>query len=230
MKKTVVTLDINYPKEITDITFPCMEKYAENIGAEFLVLTERKFPDLSITQEKFQLYDLSEDYDWIIFLDADDLINPDSMDFTKIVSEDVVIVSEYLNFLKKPQFVMKNILGKYNLNIHAPFHFLCFNKLMKNVVKPYKNPEELIDYVNLNSEMICNSKDKSWHLDEFILALNIVKYGIDTISLVDDIIKPNNLNILAFDGRYLTTEQKIIKLKENVKKLKNMNKVCGVYE
>lgn len=43
MKKVLVTLDIDYPKEITDITFPYMEKYAKNIGAEFLILKERKY-------------------------------------------------------------------------------------------------------------------------------------------------------------------------------------------
>ena len=43
MKKVLVTLDINYPKEITDLTFPCMKQYAKNIGAEFIILKEKGF-------------------------------------------------------------------------------------------------------------------------------------------------------------------------------------------
>jgi hypothetical protein len=85
MKKVLVTLDINYPKEITDITFPYMKQYARNIAAEFLVLKERKYPDLPITQEKFQLYDIDADY--IIFLDADVLINPNSFNFSTLKSD-----------------------------------------------------------------------------------------------------------------------------------------------
>ena len=68
MKKLLVTLNINdYDKEITELTFPYMKEYAHNIGADFHIITERKFPNFSITLEKFQLYEISEEYDKIIF-------------------------------------------------------------------------------------------------------------------------------------------------------------------
>ena len=45
MKKLLV-LDIgDYDREITNITFPYMKQYAKNIGADFHVITQRKFPD-----------------------------------------------------------------------------------------------------------------------------------------------------------------------------------------
>jgi hypothetical protein len=43
MKKLLITFDINYTKEITDITYPYMKSYADKIGADFKIITERKF-------------------------------------------------------------------------------------------------------------------------------------------------------------------------------------------
>ena len=77
MKKLLVTLNINnYDKDITNLTFPYMRQYAQNIGADFHIINERKFPNFPLMIEEFQMYDYSSEYDWIIFLDADCLINP----------------------------------------------------------------------------------------------------------------------------------------------------------
>jgi hypothetical protein len=222
MKNLVVTLDIKYPKEITDLTFPYMQEYAKNIDADFKIITERKYPDLPIPMEKFQLYELCEYYDWTIFLDADDLINPKSVNLTKIIEKHTVIVSEYLNYKVNPQY---NI----DVKIHCPFHFLCFHKMLKNVVKPHKSPKKFLKYINLKKELIENNKDISWHLDELILSKNIVKHKIPTISLKDDIIKLYNLNILAFDGNYLNLQQKIDFIQKNIERLKTMSIIQGEY-
>ena len=56
MKKLLVTLNINdYDKEITGLTFPYMKEYAQNIGADFHVIKERKFPDFPLMLEEFQM-------------------------------------------------------------------------------------------------------------------------------------------------------------------------------
>jgi hypothetical protein len=228
MKKVLVTLDINYPKEITDLTFPSMEQYAKNIGAEFVILKERKYPNLPITQEKFQLYNVSERCDWTIFLDADCLINPNTVDLTNIVNNDIVIVSEYLN--PNNQFYSKNILEKYTLDTHFNAYCLVFSKKTRRCVKPWKNPLFFEKYIKHEKshkkyEMI-NKKvvEKKWFLDEFLISLNIIKYGISTVSIKQDLFE---LNIIAHSTG--TKEQKIIMLKENLEKLKNMNNINGVY-
>ena len=71
MKKLVITLNINnYEPNITELTLPYMRKYSEKIGADFRIITERKYPQYSLNYEKFQLYDIAADYDWTIFFDA----------------------------------------------------------------------------------------------------------------------------------------------------------------
>lgn len=207
MKNLVVTLDINYPKEITDITYPCMKEYAENINADFKIINERKNPELPVPMEKFQLYNLCKDYDWVIFLDADCLINPDTFNFTKAVEPDIIIVAEYLDILKSkdPQFKTTNVMGKYNLDLHTPFSFLVFHSSQKNVVYNWDNPLQYVTYVNETLSMKKNGKKSEWHLDEFLLSVNITRYGINTASLKDDFPRVT----VAHDGSYLTLQQKI---------------------
>jgi hypothetical protein len=203
MEKLLVTLDINYPKEITDITFPCMEQYAKNIDAEFLILTERKFPDLPITQEKFQLYDIDADY--IIFLDADALINPNSFDFSTIKS-DIIVIAEWLD---GSDFLPESPPGKNKIRIHSAF--LAFSKESKYLVKPHENPLQYISNVlNPNPE---------WQLDEYIMTLNLLEKGGNILTTKD-----NFPGIIAhIGGNNVKVEQKVKILKENLEKLKNIN-------
>ena len=208
MKKVLVTLDINYPKEITDLTFPSMEQYAKNIGAEFLILKERKFPHLPITQEKFQLYDIDADY--IIFLDADALINPNSFDFSTLKS-DIIVIAEWLD---GADFLPESPPGKNKIRIHSAF--LAFSKESKYLVKPHENPLQYIpNILNPNPE---------WHLDEYIMTLNLLENGGNILTTKEDF--PGTI---AHNGNYLTVDRKVEMLKDNLEKLNNKNIMNGVY-
>lgn len=99
MKKTLFTLNINnYEPEITALTFPLMKMYADKIGADFHIITERKltlpgacmaggFPGL----EKFQIYELGREMknEWNIFIDPDCLVHPDFFDVTALLPKDM---------------------------------------------------------------------------------------------------------------------------------------------
>ena len=197
MKKLLVTLNINdYDKDITEITFPYMREYAKNIDADFYIITERKFSNFSITLEKFQIYEISEKYDRIIFLDADCIINPKTKDLTTLIDRDRILVSSF----NPPDhhFYHKNINGEHTLKYYVPFHFLVFSKETRNCVKPYSDIANYYDYINLNSshpEMkkymslrthISDEKNKEILLDEFFLSLNIHKHCIKCASLKED--------------------------------------------
>jgi hypothetical protein len=74
------------------LTFPLLNRYAEKIGAEFRVISERKFPDWPITFEKFQIFNLGREAenDWNIYIDADALIHPETPDFTLYIPKDTI--------------------------------------------------------------------------------------------------------------------------------------------
>lgn len=92
MKKVIFTLNIDgYPHEITDLTYPLLQRYAEKIGAEFRIIRDRKFPDWPLTYEKIQIYELGRGYDWVIYFDGDALIFPDLFDVTAPLPRDTVL-------------------------------------------------------------------------------------------------------------------------------------------
>lgn len=231
MKKLLVTLNINdYDKEITDFTFPYMRQYAQNIGADFHIITERKFPDLDINFEKFQMYEFFKTYDWIIFLDADCLINPKGVDLTTLVEENRVLIAKYNS--PTHHFYPKNVEGKYNLHYYASFFFLVFHKNSRDCVKFYKNPLDYYKYINFNSTNKDFKKyfiDKNLpeikklngiFLDEFLLTLNLHRYNIKTASLQEDF---PELNIIAHTSH--KRDIKIKHLKNSMKHIKKINSI-----
>jgi hypothetical protein len=65
--------------ELCAITLPLYKRYADRIGAEFHIITERKFPDFPPNYERLQVYELGRDCDWNICLDADYIIDPEQL-------------------------------------------------------------------------------------------------------------------------------------------------------
>ena len=231
MKKLLVTLNINdYDKEITELTFPYMKEYAQNIGADFHIIKERMYPNFPLMLEEFQMYKFAEIYDWIIFLDGDCLINPKGVDVTTLVEEDRVLLARHAS--PTHHYYPDNIEGKYNLKYYAPFFFLVFHKNCRDCVKPYENPYDYYKYINLNSthpemEMYMNMRThlsekeiKGTLIDEFLLTLNLHRYNIKTASLQG--YSPCH-NIIA----HISAERdvKIKHLKDSIKQIKSINSI-----
>jgi hypothetical protein len=94
MRKTIYTLNVgDYAPAIRRLTYPLLQYYAQKIGAEFFEITERRFPEWPITTEKLQIHELAKLHgnDWNIFFDADALVHPETIDFTNMLSKDVVL-------------------------------------------------------------------------------------------------------------------------------------------
>ncbi len=89
MQTTIYTLDIdnNYAPELTKITRPLLEYFADRIEANLHVITERKYPDWPPVYEKMQIFDLAKqfDSDWNFYLDSDALIHPDMPNFLEFL-------------------------------------------------------------------------------------------------------------------------------------------------
>jgi lipopolysaccharide biosynthesis glycosyltransferase len=89
------------------LTEPSVERYAERFGLEVVHLEERNL-NLEVLRwrrrhrnlhlEKFQLYDLLETYERILYLDADILIHPEAPNVFDLVPETALgAVNEQLN-------------------------------------------------------------------------------------------------------------------------------------
>lgn len=85
MKKAVVTLNINVPMLI-HFSKPLFLLYATKIKADYVEINEPKIKHpIDPMLEKYQLYDLLERYERVIFFDADILVQPKTPNLFDIV-------------------------------------------------------------------------------------------------------------------------------------------------
>ena len=119
----------------------------------------------------------------------------------------------------------------YKINILCNCN-LVFHKNSRDCVKPYQNPYDYYEYINLNSthpEMetymkirthLSEEEIKGTLIDEFLLTLNLHRYNIKTASLQEDFIR---LSIIAHISD--SKENKIKLLKNSIKQIKLINSI-----
>jgi len=93
MKLALVTRADNNILEMTSITLPPMKEYAKRIGADFIQLDHQ--PPVMTEDNKthyriLKVRDILEDYDRVLCLDADMLVNKDIPNIFEIVPEDMI--------------------------------------------------------------------------------------------------------------------------------------------
>jgi hypothetical protein len=186
MKKTIYTLNIdNYAPEITKLTYPFFEFYADRIGAKFEILTKRKFPEFPITCEKFQLYELSQENDWSIFVDSDLFLSPNMYDFTKVVPKDTVVNGTLNsgNFRWKEDDD-KDFLRDGRYLAVCSWLVIC-SDWCYNFWKPIDKPIDITDKVNLWLAEKIFKLNPNHLLDEYVMSKNAAKYRINLKEVLD---------------------------------------------
>lgn len=182
VKKTIFTLVVdNYAPEIRELTFPLLKAYADKIGADFYVITERKFPDWPPVYEKLQIYELGQQMqnDWNIYIDADALIHPDLVDFTVVIPKDTVMHhgNDFAPIRwRYDRFFMRDgrhigsgnwftIGSDWCIELWKPLDDLTFEEAQKNI---FPTVDEDQSGVVIGSHLI----------DDYTLSRNIAKYGL----------------------------------------------------
>jgi len=178
LKKTVYTLSVdNYAPELTELTFPLIQMYAEKIGAEFKVIKERKYPDMPPIYEKMQLFELSKENDWTIYLDADTLIHPDFPDVTVLLNKDTVAF--HGADFAPVRWRYNNDFLRDGRNIGACNWFAVASDWCSDLWHPLTIPfkEAVINIFPTVCEL--TSVVKREHLiDDYLLSWNIARYGL----------------------------------------------------
>jgi lipopolysaccharide biosynthesis glycosyltransferase len=93
MKKALITRADNNIKKMTDVTFIPMKEYAKRIDADFIVLDHK--PQLLTDDNKthyriLKVREILEEYDRVLLLDADMIVNKDIPNIFDIVPEDKI--------------------------------------------------------------------------------------------------------------------------------------------
>lgn len=160
MKKIeLFVVDIDYPKEISSLTLPAIEQYANYIGAKFTRITERRFPKYPITYEKMQVYDLGKDNDWNLLLDCDMLIKEGMYNVIPLVPEGNYVGAWHC-------FSPKNLYNGRGIDVGIASNFLVVKKKCHDLFKPLDNNEHPEKWL-----------DSMFNVDEFCISLNRQKLG-----------------------------------------------------
>lgn len=174
MKKTVWVLNINdYRPDICLHTIPTIENFAKKIGADFKIITDRKFPNFPITMEKMQIYELGKDNDLNILIDADVLISPKLDDIS-------------LNVSKTPGLV--SVMQVFEIPRYFPYNYI-FDRLPVSQTADGRSTK-----VGPSANFVITSKwshflwnpdveipelQDPFRIDEYIMSVNLAKYGLD---------------------------------------------------
>jgi lipopolysaccharide biosynthesis glycosyltransferase len=90
-KRAIVTLAIGeQAKAMVDIGRPFLEYYANKVEADIIVIDEEVFSTQFPHMEKFQIAKILDNYDRVLYLDADTIINPECPDIFNIVPVNTV--------------------------------------------------------------------------------------------------------------------------------------------
>ncbi len=122
-KTAIVTLAIGeFYHNMAEYTHPLMKAYANKVNAEFVSIEEpniSKKTELPLKYEKFQIYDLLEDYDRLIFVDTDIIVNPEAPDLFLLCPYDKfsAVSEEAFSGAKLEKKITQQILGKVKWSI-----------------------------------------------------------------------------------------------------------------
>lgn len=196
MRKTIYTLNIgDYAPAIRALTFPLIEAYAQKIGAEFCVITDRKFPEWPVTYEKLQIFSLGRGglcvgepgpNDWNIFVDADTLISPEMFDVTNHLHKDTVCHNGR---------DMAGIRWKYDeyfrrdgRNVGSCNWFTVGSDWCLDLWRPLDDLtlEDAIQRINVTiGERNSGFCETSHLIDDFTLSRNIARFGLKFTTVTD---------------------------------------------
>lgn len=219
IKKIIYLLNVdNYSPEITDITYPFIQHYAEKIGAEIFIIGDRKFKDYPPVYEKLQIYQLAQEHeaDWNIYIDSDTLIHPDMPDITNLLTKDT-IMHNAVDFApvrwKYDRFFMRDgrFIGSCNWFTVASDQCIELWKPLDDLTK-----EEAIANIFPIQDELKTVVKPSHLIDDYTLSRNIAKYGLKVTTFLELMAKHGiqGSNFLWHEYQLTTAE-----------KVKNMMKV-----
>jgi hypothetical protein len=199
-KKLIAVLCTDgWQPEIRALTFPLFKYHAKKIGADFHVINTRAFPSsYPLCYERFQLYDISKNYDWVIQLDADLLLHPDTPDFTRHIDKDTLLIST-------PGFASDSYqMDEYFLRDKRDIGVGGFITINSDWTRDFWLPPD--DLTPIQAMQRCMPKVMEWRDRQFyhdhivldyILSRNVAKFGLkyETLqNLFGSMVKDNRAN------------------------------------
>ncbi len=219
MKKTIYTLNVNgYSEEITQLTYPLIERYAQKIQADFYVISKRRWPDYAPVYEKLQIYQLQAERqdDWSIYVDSDTLVHPDMFDPTEFIDKDTVAHNgtdmannrwRYDRFFRRDH----RHIGSCNwFTIASDWCRELWEPLQPGDITYYQALENIFPIQDELNTVITRE-----HLiDDYVLSRNIAKYGLHFTTIFELMTKFNIPGNYFWHQYTIGVPEKITKMTE----------------
>ncbi len=160
-----------YAPEMCSVTIPAIERFAKRIGADFNLITERKFPSFPVNYERLQVYELGRDYDWNLNIDADMVIGESLADpTTRVPPHRVGILMRF--WLESFIDISGNrYFQRDQRHIGIVDAFIVTSRLTHDLWEPLEGDFE--SYKHLFRDGITR------RISEYCLSQNFAKYGLN---------------------------------------------------
>lgn len=179
LKKTIFTLNIdNYQPEITSLTYPFIQNYADKIGATFTPLTKRAFPDFPMMYEKLQIYEQGKDNDWNIYIDSDCLVHPDLFDITEVLAPDTVMT--YGVDFANSRFKYDSYFRRDGRNLGLGNFLTIASKLCIDLWEPLADISvtDAIGNIQMTRREESLGHKSGYGIDDYVISRNVARYGL----------------------------------------------------
>jgi hypothetical protein len=181
MKKTIFLLNIGmaYAPEVTKLTYPFIRCYAEKIGADIQIITERRFPDWPITYEKMQIYDLARksDSEFFFYIDSDALLHPEFLDVTAYLGKDTVCC--YGQDIADIRWKMDEVFMRDGRQIGWGNWFAVASHWCLDLWHPLDlTLAEAVSNIRPTPLEISSGIPASHLIDDYVLSRNVARFGL----------------------------------------------------
>lgn len=216
MRKTVYLLNVDgYAPEITAITYPLIRFYANRIGADVCMITERRFPKWPVTYEKLQIYKLAQERksDWNIYIDSDAMVHPEMLDMTEHLSKDTVCHNGI--DMAAIRWKYDRFFRRDGRNIGSCNWFTIASDWCVDLWKPLDmTPEEAVKNIRPTINEIQTVITPSHLIDDYALSHNIAEYGLKVTTVAEMLPKLGLPNASFFWHAYtIPTDEKVKRMK-----------------
>jgi len=164
----------DYNPKMCEITLPNLKAYANRMGAEFNMITERRFPDLHPICEKLQLWELGKGYKHNILIDADMLIHPNLPSAVEVVPLDSV--GTQLEYPADAFFKADKYFVRDGRKLALVTNFIVTTMLTHDLWRP----------LDITISEALQNVHSDHCLDEYWVSRNLSRFGLKHVGLVKD--------------------------------------------
>jgi ADP-heptose:LPS heptosyltransferase len=142
----ILTIAIGEDYErMSKLTHPSIKSYAHKINADYLCIDKTNLSETSPHWEKFQIYDLLDKYDRIIYFDTDLIIRDDCENLFEIVPDGELGMFNEAPFTNRSMELMIDICKKYGITLpdwNGKYYNSGVMVISKTHQKLFKKPEK----------------------------------------------------------------------------------------